>query len=200
MILKRDSLCVVWHPPGSFLNKGNCWLKVTLVANTMTALCKLWCVRLLMRGNQLFEKNLVDVLALERILDDQVPEVKEMCQIRLLTLIGHLYLSGMWFGVAPKNRHVFKRDWIAWPKYDNHYRPNRTYMTIQLAWEYSLWVWIKNSCEFRKLWGKWLRPLNLDLLNHLGISACSYPRSGLLEKVTNLDQSTLVQFISVAIR
>ena len=48
-----------------------------------------------MRGNQLFEKNLVDVLALERILDDQVPEVKEMCQIRLLTLIGHLYLSGM---------------------------------------------------------------------------------------------------------
>lgn len=69
-ILKWDSLCVVWHPPGSFLNKGNCWLKVTLVASTMTALCNLWRVRFLMRGNQSFEKNLVDVLALERILDD----------------------------------------------------------------------------------------------------------------------------------
>ena len=34
--------------------------------------------------------------------------------VSVLPLIGHLYLSGMWFGVVPKmdpRRHVFKRDW-----------------------------------------------------------------------------------------
>lgn len=48
--------------------------------------------------------------------------------ISLLIFIGHSYLSGMCFGVAPRTDsqkiHVSKEDWFACPKYYNHSRFN----------------------------------------------------------------------------
>jgi hypothetical protein len=42
--------------------------------------------------------------------------------IWLLVLIGHLYLIAMWLGMAiimDRNRHVLKKDWVIFSKYDN---------------------------------------------------------------------------------
>lgn len=50
--------------------------------------------------------------------------------IWLLIFIAHLYVSGMWLGMAPrtnmsKKKHVLiKRDWIACSEYDIHPRLN----------------------------------------------------------------------------
>ena len=46
-----------------------------------------------------------------------IDRIKSTCLISLLLLIVHLYLSGVWFGVATRTwtpkRHVLKSDWIA---------------------------------------------------------------------------------------
>jgi hypothetical protein len=34
-----------------------------------------------------------------------------------LALMGHVYLSGMWFGAGAVRRHMFTRDWTACLKY-----------------------------------------------------------------------------------
>jgi hypothetical protein len=42
-------------------------------------------------------------------------------------LLRHLYLSGLCFGVLQElilKRHMFKRDWPMWSKYDHHSRLN----------------------------------------------------------------------------
>ena len=53
----------------------------------------------------------------------------ETCLIRLLFLIGCLYLNGMWFGVAPRTNtitHMVQRDWInAYSTYDYYSRLNK---------------------------------------------------------------------------
>jgi hypothetical protein len=71
--------------------------------------------------------------------------------IRLLFLLGHLHLSGMFFGAAPRTnakKHVFKRHWITCSKYDDHSRLSsqhiwRGALWLSRAWESSLWWWIR---------------------------------------------------------
>ena len=62
----------------------------------------------------------------------KVDVLRWTCKTPLLILIKNLYVSDMWFGVAPRNNikgHVFKRDWIAYSKYDNHSKFYKIYIT-----------------------------------------------------------------------
>jgi hypothetical protein len=108
------------------------------------------------------------------LIDHTYPPKWQRTLPRTLLLLGHLYLSGMSFGVDPIiyiNKTCVKRRLDCYSTYDYHSTFNNehngigegTYMTIKWKWESSLSHWIRYPYDIHKLWGKRVWPWILDL-------------------------------------
>ena len=128
--------------------------------------------------------------------------------MRLLILTKHLYLSHMWFDVAPKtctkNQRVW-RDQIACSKYDNHSKLNNQHnggRGGEAIWPYNEHENIhfdneKHIHRSSKITKKRLQSL-FKFVAILGLSCVLYSKRSefVIKKVTIQEPSTLILFFT----